>query len=109
MPTFQSNRYVPPSASSVKYRRLVHNHPFLFFGLPFIGLMVAGSFFLTPATAIRYEKHDHKVKRASTEEALSVGRNKRKVDPREEYYVSYAGKRGMVVSWGDCGLTFARN
>jgi len=50
--------------------------------------MVAGSFFLTPATAVRYERYDRKVTQMSKEEALNVRNNKRKVDMREEYYVS---------------------
>ena len=49
--------------------------------------MVAGSFFLTPATAIRYEKHDRRVSRLSKEEELGIGKNARKVDMKEEYYV----------------------
>jgi len=50
--------------------------------------MVAGSFFLTPATALRYEKHDRKVKQLSQEEAMGLGKDRRRVDMREEYYVS---------------------
>lgn len=87
MPTFQSKKY-RPSEASVRYRSAVQRHPFLLFGLPFITMMLAGSFFLTPATAIRYEKHDKKVTQMSKEEALNVRNNKRKVDMREEYYVS---------------------
>jgi cytochrome c oxidase assembly protein subunit 16 len=48
--------------------------------------MVAGSFFLTPATAVRYEKHDRRVRRMTQEEALEVGGKRRKVDMKEEYY-----------------------
>ena len=48
--------------------------------------MVAGSFFLTPATALRYEKHDRKVKQMTKEEELGIGRERRKVDINEEYY-----------------------
>ena len=43
--------------------------------------------FLTPATAIRYEKHDRRVQRLSKEEELGIGKNARKVDMKEEYYV----------------------
>jgi cytochrome c oxidase assembly protein subunit 16 len=86
--TFQSNKFAP-SGTSAHYRALVKKHPFMLFGLPFISIMVAGSFFLTPATAIRYERYDKKVKRASKEDVLSMGTNKRKVDPKEEYYVGY--------------------
>lgn len=68
-------------------RAAVARHPFLLFGLPFIATMLAGSFFLTPATALRYERHDNKVKQLSREEGLGIGANKRKVDLKEEYYV----------------------
>jgi cytochrome c oxidase assembly protein subunit 16 len=85
MPTFQANKY--PTQAATRYRAAVRRHPFLLFGLPFITLMLAGSFFLTPATALRYEKHDKKVTQMSKEEALNVGKNKRKVDMKEEYYV----------------------
>lgn len=64
----------------------MEKHPFALFGLPFIATMVAGSFFLTPATAIRYEKHDRKQRQLSKEEELGLGKNRRKVDINEEYY-----------------------
>ena len=70
-----------------RYRTALSRHPFLLFGFPFIATMVAGSFFLTPATAIRYEKHDRKVRRLSKEEELGIGKAGRKVDMNEEYYV----------------------
>lgn len=50
-------------------------------------MMVLGSFILTPATAIRYEKHDRKVRNMSKDEQLGLGKNRRKVDMKEEYYV----------------------
>ena len=71
-----------------RYRSALAKHPFMLFGLPFIATMVAGSFFLTPATAIRYEKHDRRVRRLSKEEELGIGKTGRKVDMKEEYYVS---------------------
>jgi len=48
--------------------------------------MVAGSFFLTPATAMRYEKHDRRVQQLSQDEALGIGKDRSKVDINEEYY-----------------------
>ncbi|KAI6251114.1 Cytochrome c oxidase assembly protein COX16, mitochondrial [Erysiphe necator] len=71
---------------AARYRRMLARHPFLLFGFPFITTMVAGSFFLTPATAVRFEKHDRKVRRMTSEEALSIGKTGRKVDMKEEYY-----------------------
>lgn len=62
--------------------------------------MLAGSFFLTPATALRYERHDNKVKQLSREEGLGIGANKRKVDLKEEYYVRldiYAFSRAILT------------
>jgi hypothetical protein len=73
-----------------RYRAALNRHPFLLFGLPFLLTMLAGSFFLTPATAMRYERHDRKMRRLTREEELSVGRNRRKVDIREEYYVRFS-------------------
>ncbi|KAI4153780.1 MAG: hypothetical protein LQ340_002104 [Diploschistes diacapsis] len=100
MAVFQSKRYRPASPHSAyqqtlaaRYRRLLPKHPFLLFGLPFLSTIVAASFFLTPATALRYEKHDRKVQRMSEDEALGLGKNSRRVGGeggrdtmREEYY-----------------------
>ncbi|KAF2236725.1 hypothetical protein EV356DRAFT_530633 [Viridothelium virens] len=89
MPTFQ-RRSFPTSTSTnalpTKYRSALNKHPFLLFGLPFISVMVLGSFFLTPATALRYEKHDRKVRQMSRDEALGIGKAGRRVDMKEEYY-----------------------
>ena len=78
---FRSTRWRTGPASSfplfsrvgIVYRRQVASHPFLFFGLPFVSLMVISSFLLTPATALRYEKHDRRNSELSTTEALSLG------------------------------------
>ena len=91
MPTFPTRRYRPSSYASTlpaKYRAALAKHPFALFGLPFIATMVLGSFFLTPATALRYERHDRKVRQLTKEEELGIGKDKRKIDLREEYYVS---------------------
>lgn len=90
MAIFQSKKFRPSSQSNTiaaRYRGALAKHPFVLFGLPFIATMVAGSFFLTPATAIRYEKHDRRVQRLSKDEELGIGKNARKVDMKEEYYV----------------------
>lgn len=88
---FQSKKF-PSKANTntfaAKYRAMMKKHPFLLFGLPFMSVVVAGSFVLTPAAAIRYEKYDRKVRQVSREEELGLGQRKRRVDIREEYYVS---------------------
>jgi cytochrome c oxidase assembly protein subunit 16 len=81
---------------AARYRVALGRHPFALFGLPFIATMVAGSFFLTPATAVRYEKHDRKTRRMSKEEALGIGKDKRRVDMKEEYYVSATYRKGLI-------------
>ena len=51
--------------------------------------MVLGSFFLTPATALRFERHDRKTRQLTREEEMGIlWQEKRKFDMREEYYVS---------------------
>jgi cytochrome c oxidase assembly protein subunit 16 len=89
MPTFQSKKFRASSYQNTIaaiYRAKLARHPFLLFGLPFIVTMVAGSFFLTPATALRYERHDRKVRQMTKEEELGIGKDRRKVDINEEYY-----------------------
>lgn len=99
MPTFQSKTFRPTSQSSspaARYRAALAKHPFALFGLPFIATMVLGSFFLTPATALRYERFDKKVKQLSKEEELGIGKNKRKIDLRDEYYVCEPANRSCI-------------
>ncbi|EAS29774.3 cytochrome c oxidase assembly protein COX16, mitochondrial [Coccidioides immitis RS] len=110
MPVFQTKRFRPSTSAGSTlgdrigqmYRAHLSKHPFLLFGLPFLSLMVAGSFVLTPATALRYERHDRKVQQVSQQEALALGikgpdgdgENDIKMNPRrrvlgsekEEYY-----------------------
>lgn len=122
MPAFQSKtfRRATTATSSLGerigalYRARLSRHPFLLFGLPFIAVIVAGSFVLTPAAALRYERYDRKVQQVSQEEAFKLGlkgpdgeegikRNPRRRiigDEREEYYVgSFPG-----TLWATIGL-----
>ncbi|KAI5467897.1 cytochrome c oxidase assembly protein COX16, mitochondrial [Mariannaea sp. PMI_226] len=89
MPAFQSKRFrsaADMNSIGMKYRQIMSKHPFLLFGLPFITVIVAGSFVLTPATAVRYERYDRKVRQLTKDEELNVRRSARKVDMKEEYY-----------------------
>ena len=79
-------------------------------------IIVAGSFALTPAAALRYERYDRKVKQLSQEEAIDLGlkgpdgeegirRNPRRRvigDEREEYYVSIHKSPMYCVMWPEC-------
>jgi len=81
MPTFGSKPFRSANAAAntlsdkiaTNYRKHLGNHPFLLFGLPFIGIIVASSFLLTPATALRYERHDRKNQSLSYDEAVQMG------------------------------------
>ena len=112
MPAFSAKRFRPTitSASTLgerlgaKYRANLSKRPFLLFGLPFMAVMVGASFILTPATALRYERHDRKVQQMSQQEAMSLGikghggeKGGAEMNPRrrmlgsekEEYYVGF--------------------
>lgn len=84
----KSFRATLPNSLAAKYRKALQKHPFALFGLPFLTTIVAGSFMLTPATALRYERYDRKNQQISQEEAMGLGQNRRKVNMRDEYYVS---------------------
>ncbi|KAJ5326432.1 Cytochrome c oxidase assembly protein COX16 [Penicillium brevicompactum] len=108
MPVFQSKTFRRTTTGSSTlgerlgafYRAKLMRHPFILFGLPFISVIVAGSFALTPAAALRYERYDRKVKQLSQDEAFDLGlkgpdgqegikRNPRRRivgDEKEEYY-----------------------
>jgi cytochrome c oxidase assembly protein subunit 16 len=77
-----------PNSIAARYRKALQKHPFLLFGLPFMATIVAGSFMLTPATALRYERYDRKNQQISHEEAMGLRQERRKVNMKDEYYVS---------------------
>ncbi len=102
MGAFQNNKYRSATHANTfpaRYRAAMAKHPFLLFGLPFLAVIIGGSFVLTPATAIRYERYDRKVRQLSKEEELGVGKAGRRVNMREEYYVGLpflcAGQRAV--------------
>jgi cytochrome c oxidase assembly protein subunit 16 len=91
MGIFQAKKFRSSAQNNTvaaKYRNALARHPFALFGLPFIATMLLGSFFLTPATALRYERHDRKVRQVTKDEELGIGKDRRKIDLAEEYYVS---------------------
>ncbi|OTB07469.1 hypothetical protein M426DRAFT_53635 [Hypoxylon sp. CI-4A] len=89
MAQFQAKKFrstADAGTFAARYRALMAKHPFLLFGLPFVSVIVAGSFVLTPATAVRYEKHDRRVRQMTREEELGVGKAGRRVNIKDEYY-----------------------
>jgi cytochrome c oxidase assembly protein subunit 16 len=78
-----------PSKTAKAYQASVAKHPFLMFGLPFIAMVVAGSFILSPITAQRYDVDDRKRRFDNKQEKFdTTGLKRRKFDATEEYYVS---------------------
>jgi cytochrome c oxidase assembly protein subunit 16 len=76
------------NANAARLKAAIERRPFVLFGLPFITIMVAGSFFLTPFTATRYESYDKKRRFLDKKDAIdSSGVKRRKFDAKEEYYV----------------------
>ena len=74
------------------------------FGLPFVSLLVLGSFALSSFTQTRYDLRNSKVQTLSKEEELNMDKKRKKVDIKEEYYrlqakdlMSESG--GGVDSW----------
>jgi len=95
----KSFRGTLPNTLASKYRKALTKHPFLLFGLPFLTTIVAGSFMLTPATALRYERYDRKNQQITQEERMGLGQDRRKVNMKDEYYVSAALWVGTF--WGN--------
>ncbi|KAI0475824.1 cytochrome c oxidase assembly protein COX16-domain-containing protein [Xylariaceae sp. FL0804] len=94
-PVFPRKKFVGSKGANnigAKYRAAMDRQPFLLFGLPFLTVMVVGSFVLTPATAVRYERYDRKVRQLTREEELGIHRNAHKPSLQEEYFKLSGGK-----------------
>ncbi|KAI9639702.1 cytochrome c oxidase assembly protein COX16-domain-containing protein [Dioszegia hungarica] len=85
MPTFASK---PLNARPSAIANTVRRRPFLVFGLPFLSIVVASSFALEGFTRTRYDLRDQQVQTLSKEEELGMKQGRKKVDIKEEYYVS---------------------
>lgn len=100
MPTFDAKPLRSPAAArggSGSRSRLslverltpqVRRRPVLFFGLPFVLTIVAGSYGLSALTQTRYDYNATKVQSMSKEEELGMRKDRRRIDIREEYFVS---------------------
>ena len=87
MPTF-SSKPLQPSAAQRNFFAKLRKYPFLLFGLPFISIVVVSSFALEGFTRTKYDLHDTKVTAMSAEEEMKMRKDRKKIDIREEYYVS---------------------
>ncbi|KAI7866626.1 cytochrome c oxidase assembly protein COX16-domain-containing protein [Spinellus fusiger] len=86
MPTFQSKPWGRSSLAPLAAK--ARKHPFLVFGLPFLTVMVGGSFGLAQLTQTRYDHRDMRHTQVAKEEALGMDKNRRKLSLQEEYWVS---------------------
>jgi cytochrome c oxidase assembly protein subunit 16 len=99
MPAFSSRSRSPTHPILAQVRR----HPFILFGLPFLSLVVASSFALQAFTQTRYDYDGQKVQTLSQAEALGMDKNRKRVDIREEYYVSGISSCWVGTSCGWAG------
>lgn len=83
MPPFGSRSSRPHALLSA-----VRKHPFALFGLPFLSIVVVSSVALKTFTQTRYDLDTQKVSTLSREEELGMDKERKKVDIREEYFVS---------------------
>jgi len=90
-----------PNSLAAKYRKSLQKHPFLLFGLPFLSTILLGSFMLTPATALRYERYDRKNQQITHEQAMGLRGERRKVNMKDEYYVRIQGNNMIGRGWTD--------
>ena len=95
--TFARKRH-KQSALSSWYQVKLRKSPFLFFGLPFLSIIVLGSYALSNFTTIRYERHDQKVKVATEEDLLRLDKDRRRPDIREEYNVSCPQYFDLIIA-----------
>lgn len=69
-----------------RYMKNMRKNHFLYFGLPFMLSIVAGLLYLQKFTAVKWEKYDEKYQQLSEKEMLSVIKNRRHFDEKEDYY-----------------------
>ncbi|ORX51183.1 hypothetical protein DM01DRAFT_1084991 [Hesseltinella vesiculosa] len=85
MPTFQSKSFTGESRINSLTQR-IRQHPFLLFGLPFIVVVVGASFGLSQLTQTKFDHRDMRHKKVEKEEALGIGKDRRKLSIQEEYW-----------------------
>jgi cytochrome c oxidase assembly protein subunit 16 len=93
MPTFSSRPHAPSESAKTfqQILRTLRKRPFLLFGAPFLSLMVVSSFALQNLTKTRYDYQSSKTSTMTMEEGLGMNKDRKRVDIREEYFVSRVG------------------
>lgn len=88
MPTFESKPLQKSNSLLARLAPQVRRRPLLFFGLPFLATIVGASFGLANLTQTRYDYNATKVQTISKEEELRMKKDRKRIDIREEYFVS---------------------
>ncbi|KAI9226651.1 MAG: cytochrome c oxidase assembly protein COX16-domain-containing protein [Piptocephalis tieghemiana] len=87
--------YATRKSFNDRVRDRVEARPFVYFGLPFLSLIVAGSFILSEFTATRYELHEKKTHKLNREDELGLERGRRRLNLQEEYWRLLDKEGGM--------------
>ncbi|KAF9991975.1 Cytochrome oxidase assembly [Entomortierella chlamydospora] len=69
-----------------RFAQSIKKRPVLYFGLPFLFTIVAGSFALSELTTAKYDVQDSRTKSMSKEEGLKLSAKRKKLDLQEEYW-----------------------
>ena len=88
MPTFESKPLRKSNTLLARIAPQVRRRPLLLFGLPFLATIVGASFGLANLTQTRYDYNATKVQTISKEEELRMKKDRKRIDIREEYFVS---------------------
>lgn len=88
MPTFDSKPLRKSNSVLARLAPQVRRRPLLFFGFPFLVTIVGASFGLANLTQTRYDYNATKVQTISKEEELRMKKDRKRIDIREEYFVS---------------------
>lgn len=92
---YSASNNAPIRSASAKFTKShpifaqIRRHPFILFGLPFVGIIIGSSFALQAFTQTRYDYQETKVKSVGKEEELGMKSGRRKIDLKEEYYVRF--------------------
>ncbi|KAI9298955.1 hypothetical protein K502DRAFT_322567 [Neoconidiobolus thromboides FSU 785] len=86
MAVFPVKRKISRGTFSEKIYSKIQKNPFLFFGLPFITIIVGASFAATNFTQTRYDYQKTRLKTLKKKDMLKLDENKRQVNLQEEYW-----------------------
>lgn len=69
-----------------RYMKLLKRNHFLYFGLPFLALIVAGLIYLQNFTQVKWDRYDDKYRQMEEDDMLGMIKNRKTVDRKSAYY-----------------------